>query len=1530
MPNLRSDYTCLVDNYPTLTTVLGDAPIKPTDYISIDKQAIAALKPSYTLAQIITQLTTSWGGGDTTQRLWAAAATTGSPISFGINTSNPTNFTALGGSQSSEANGLVAMTALQTATAQLSFRIWDDLIPGSLVESGGAGANITLNYSSATTDNGTYTDSLMHNSVPKDIAAAQIWLSSTWSTNADSGMVNGGYGFTTLLHEIGHALGLSHPGAYNAASGVTISYDANAEFAQDIRQNTIMSYFGGYDTTANAWTQNSTINYEYPQTPMVYDIAAIQSLYGTDTTTRTGDNIYGYSNNFANGDPEKSIFDFSSNSLPIFTIWDAGGSDELNCSGWNGNQTINLTPGSYSSVCGLNNNVAIAFNTTIEKASGGIGNDSLTGNSGNNVLNGGGGNDTIDGSTGIDTAVCGAWSTCTVTGNSVSATITDLSGINGSDILSNIENLVFNNVSVTTEAAVNDAPIAVPDNNTGDTVKEAGSGVAGDSIAAGNVLTNDTDADSSLGLGETKSVHKVNDQFGNVGVAIAGLYGSLTLSANGNYIYMLDNANALTNALTSGQAVADTFSYTIADLHGAGSAATTLTVSISGSNDAPSLSAFSSAVAVGNEDSEITVTFTDLQAQGNETDIDGSVSAFVIKTVSSGSLKIGASAEAATPWDAIINNSVDATRNAYWTPAANGNGTLNAFTATAKDNGGLESLSAIQAMVTVSAVTDAPTLTAFSAAVAVGNEDSEVTVTFADLLAQGNEADIDGAVTAFVITAVRNGSLKVGASAETATPWDAVINNTVDAAHNAYWTPAAHDNGILDAFTTVVKNNSGLESLNAIQATVAVTAINNAPSLTAFALPVAVGTEDSEVIISFADLQTQGNQADVDGTVNSFVVKAISSGALKIGSSAESAAGWAADTNAAIDATHNAYWTPEANANGTLNAFTVVAKDNDALESDSAVQVTVSSAAVNDAPAGTNKTVSVDEDKTYTFSSADFGYADIDGNIIASVKITRLPAAGSLKLGDTEVTLDQAIAADSIPDLSFTPAVNANGSDYAEFNFSVNDGSLDSVSTNVVTLKVNPVNDAPTGSNNTINVDEDSTYTFSSTDFGYADIDGNVMASVKIARLPLAGSLKLGGTEVIADQVIAAASIADLSFTPAANANGSDYADFDFSVNDGSLDSAPDNTIALNVGAVNDAPILTTPDAINYTDTVFNDSFATVKGQLVADDIDRNSLTYGINGGTDNGDGTISKNSAYGVLMVTKASGAYSFTANDTAIEALSVNAGANFVVSASDGSLNSSKTLAVNIAQNGITESIGNDALTGGPANDKFTGLAGNDIINGLAGADTMLGGLGSDTYIVDNKADVVIETSTPATEIDRVNSSVSYALGPNVENLSLTGTAEINGAGNGLANTLLGNTANNVLLGGSNHDTLRGGAGDDTLNGGTGNDKLTGGAGSDLFLFASSPTANNIDTITDFSVADDTIQLGSAVFTKLTATAVLNPELFVKAASAHDSNDYIIYNPASGALLYDADGNGARNAVQIAVLGTNLALSYADFSVV
>ena len=112
-----------------------------------------------------------------------------------------------------------------------------------------------------------------------------------------------------------------------------------------------------------------------------------------------------------------------------------------------------------------------------------------------------------------------------------------------------------------------------------------------------------------------------------------------------------------------------------------------------------------------------------------------------------------------------------------------------------------------------------------------------------------------------------------------------------------------------------------------------VTAVNDIPTLSSFAAVIDTTNEDTEVELTLAELKAQGNEADVDGTVDAFVVKSVTSGTLKIGTSAGTATAWAAGTNDTIDATNHAYWTPDLNANGTQNAFAVVAKDNSGAES---------------------------------------------------------------------------------------------------------------------------------------------------------------------------------------------------------------------------------------------------------------------------------------------------------------------------------------------------------------------------------------------------------------------------------------------------------------------------------------------------------------------------------------------------------------------------------------------------------------------
>ncbi|MFB3887637.1 MAG: DUF4347 domain-containing protein, partial [Thermodesulfobacteriota bacterium] len=153
---------------------------------------------------------------------------------------------------------------------------------------------------------------------------------------------------------------------------------------------------------------------------------------------------------------------------------------------------------------------------------------------------------------------------------------------------------------------------------------------------------------------------------------------------------------------------------------------------------------------------------------------------------------------------------------------------------------------------------------------------------------------------------------------------------------------------------------------------------NQAPTLTSFAGPLDTTAEDTEVEITLAELKAQGDESDVDGTVDAFAVKAISTGTLKIGATAGTATAWAAGTNDTINATNNAYWTPANNANGTLNAFTVVAKDNDGAESAAPVQAQITVTAVNDAPVITSASLTVSEGQTVTLSGANFGITDPD------------------------------------------------------------------------------------------------------------------------------------------------------------------------------------------------------------------------------------------------------------------------------------------------------------------------------------------------------------------------------------------------------------------------------------------------------------------------------------------------------------------------------------------------------------------------
>ncbi|KLK94922.1 hypothetical protein AA309_01635 [Microvirga vignae] len=238
-----------------------------------------------------------------------------------------------------------------------------------------------------------------------------------------------------------------------------------------------------------------------------------------------------------------------------------------------------------------------------------------------------------------------------------------------------------------------------------------------------------------------------------------------------------------------------------------------------------------------------------------------------------------------------------------------------------------------------------------------------------------------------------------------------------------------------------------------------------------------------------------------------------------------------------------------------------------------------------------------------------------------------------------------------------------------------------------------------------------------------------------------------------------------------------------------------------------------------------------------------------------------------------------------------------------------------------GIENLIGTalaDTFTGDGAANTFWGKLGNDTLDGASGNDVLVqemadgddrlvGGAGFDTVSFAGSAGADISLARTGAQSSAYGADIYLG----IENLS-------------------GGAGNDRFTGSTLANTLKGNAGNDTLDGGTGKDVLTGGAGNDTFVFRDRLGSANVDQITDYNKAYDSLQLDNRYMSKLGPAGRLSSAKFVLGTKALDADDHLIYDRAKGCLYYDPDGSGAAAKVLIAQFTNKAALTYSEFTVI
>ena len=758
-----------------------------------------------------------------------------------------------------------------------------------------------------------------------------------------------------------------------------------------------------------------------------------------------------------------------------------------------------------------------------------------------------------------------------------------------------------NMISLTVDRS---APTSSVGSQSAQVVEAGGSANGSAGTAAATITVTKADALSTASFDTTYlSANGWSSADAGVTYTKSATYGTATFTlSSGVVAYALNNSSAATQALTANQAVSDGFgSLQIVDPAGNTSLSSAISFAITGSNDAPTITSGTTASFAENATGTVyTATATDPDASATLTySIAGTDAALFSINSTTGAVTFNSAPNFEAPTDAGANNVYDFTVSAF--------------------DGSLSSAAQGVAITVTNVVESAPVLTSVTINLTEGDTKTLAASNFV-------VSDLEGTTNfTFTVSSVAAGIFQLASN-----PGQAITSFTTSQL-NAGVVQFAQNGGEAPPSYYATASN-GSSSSNILPVVAVMLNVNDAPVVVAASLTVAEG---QTVAVGTANF----NVSDSDSNSFTYTVSSVSNGRFQLSSNpgqAISSFSTAQLSAGLVQFVHDGGEVAPAYSvqvsDGSLSSNIAAAAISFTNVNDAAVVTAGNSIGYteNGSPAVIAGSISVSDVDSANLSGATVAISTgfSAGDLLSFANQNGITgaynaASGVLTLSGTATVAQYQAALRSVGYSSSSDNPTASSASRS-ISWVVNDGAavnnLSAPATSTITLA--SVNDAPGAASSTITIAEDTAYTFTATNFGFTDVDGNSLSNVIITALPVAGSLRLNGAAVTANQVIAAASIGLLVFSPAANGNGASYASIGFRLQDnggtanGGSDTSAAASFTFNVSPVNDAPVITSNGggasaALSVAENT------TVVTTVTASDIDSTGLVYSISGGAD-------------------------------------------------------------------------------------------------------------------------------------------------------------------------------------------------------------------------------------------------------------------------------------------------------------------------